>query len=473
MTASVLIVDDDPLQRQMLNRLLSRKLELEAQEAENGLAALKILRSGAGKSLQIVIMDLNMPVMDGMEALKIIKEEAPGLPVIMLTGSQDVEHAVKLMKLGATDYLTKPFESERMIVTVRNAMKIATLSREVNRLQAQREGHLRLDHLIGFETGLSEIIKTAMRGASSDIPVLVTGETGVGKEIFARALHGQSSRSGRVFVALNCGAIPAQLIESTLFGHEKGSFTGAIDKTIGKFREAEGGTLFLDEVGELPLDAQVKLLRVLQEKEVEPVGASRSVSVNVRVISATNRDLEAAVRQGLFREDLYFRLNVLGLHIPPLRERPQDIDALAQHFLDRLSVREGHDLKSIHPDALKMLEQHAWPGNVRELENALYRACVMADGPILEGRHFDLSSHRAVSESSPDSNSPQHAYSSALLELTDRQGLTKTMQEIEHAAMTKILELHHGNITQAARALGMAKSTFYRKLQENAPLGKP
>lgn len=319
MSDPVLIVEDEPLQRQMLATLLRRKLDYGAQAVENGRQALDLLEADERKSVKLVIMDLNMPVMGGLETLDILRQKYPHIPVIMLTGSKDIHDAVEAMKRGAIDFLNKPYEADRMVVTVKNALKISILSQEVTRLKSRESGHFGFDNLIGHEGGLMPTLNIARKAASSDIPVLITGETGTGKEVFAQAIHGESARAGKPFIAINCGAIPSQLVESTLFGHEKGSFTGATEKAAGKFREAEGGTIFLDEVGELPLDTQVKLLRVLQQKEVEPVGGTKAIPVNVRIISATNRDLQKDVEGGLFREDLFFRLNVLELSLPPLR----------------------------------------------------------------------------------------------------------------------------------------------------------
>ena len=322
MPTKILIADDDATQRRLIAMLLIKKLGYKIVEAENGREALSILDADQNEqSIQLIILDLRMPELDGFAVLEQINEKYPGRPVIILTGSQDVQDAVNAMQLGATDFMTKPVSSERMIVSVQNALKLSTLTKEVTRLKKQESGTFGFTDLIGYEGGLAQVVNISRKAASSDIPTLITGETGVGKEVFARAIHGESNRAGAPFIAVNCGAIPENLVESTLFGHEKGAFTGAIQKSAGKFREAEGGTIFLDEVGDLPLDAQVKLLRVLQQKEVEPVGAGRAVPVNVRIISATHRNLEDAVRAGKFRDDLYFRLNVFKIELPPLRGR--------------------------------------------------------------------------------------------------------------------------------------------------------
>lgn len=462
----VLIVDDDPMQCQMLATLLKRKLGFESRSAANGRIALDILAADGGKNIKIMILDLDMPVMGGMETLQIAHQTYPGLPVIMLTGNRDLEPAIQAMKLGAQDFLTKPFEAERMLITVRNALKISVLSREVSRLRQEREGTFGFSDLIGHDEGLLQTVNIARKAAASDIPVLLTGETGVGKEVFARAIHGEGARAGRAFVAVNCGAIPSQLVESTLFGHEKGAFTGATEKSVGKFREAEGGTIFLDEIGELPLEAQVKLLRVLQQKEVEPVGAARPVPVNLRVISATNRDLRADVQAGRFREDLYFRLNVLEIGIPPLRQRLQDVPLLAAHFIDRFCAAHGHSPHHCSQDALSYLVTYDWPGNVRQLENTLARALVLAEGDTLDRATFETALQSAEQKAPAGSQSPSTP-GDLTLDMRMSDGNLKTIDALEKEIMARALAHHNGNITQAAAAIGMAKSTFYRKLESD------
>jgi DNA-binding NtrC family response regulator len=474
MSKQVLIVEDDYMQREMLSRLLNRKLGMESYLASNGQEALTILAKNESRSIKIVIMDLAMPVMGGIEALPLIKQKYPNIAVIMLTGSKDIDDAVEAMKKGAIDFLTKPYEGERMLVTVKNALKITTLSKEVSRLTQQHSGAFKFSNLVGYDAGLKTLIEIGEKAASSDIPVLIRGETGVGKEVFSQAVHGESQRAGKAFIALNCGAIPSQLVESTLFGHEKGAFTGATEKTAGKFREADGGTIFLDEVGELPLDAQVKLLRVLQEGEVEPVGASKPVKIDVRVISATNRDLNAEVKAGNFREDLYFRLNVLEFELPPLRRRRSDVVPLAEHFIERFCVSEGRDPKFIGESARTYLTQHDWPGNVRQLENIIKRAIVLSSSESLEKNDFET----VLGSSKQDSNMNQseagnesgigassgHATRHDTISLHTDKGDFKSIQNIEHEAMQMALKHFDGNTTQAAKALDIAKSTFYRKM---------
>jgi DNA-binding NtrC family response regulator len=454
MDAPILIVEDDPMQRQMLSTLLRRQLGFNAQAAENGREALALLDSEQGKAVKLVIMDLDMPVMGGMETLEIMNQKYPSLPVIMLTGSKSVQDAVEALKRGAVDFLTKPYEGARIALTIKNALKMSILSKEVSRLKGEKSGRFSFENLIGHGDGLAAVVQMGRKAAASDIPVLIAGETGTGKEAFSSAIHGESRRAGKPFVAVNCGAIPAQLVESTLFGHEKGAFTGAIDKALGKFREAEGGTIFLDEVGELPRNTQVKLLRVLQQKEVEPVGAARLVPIDVRIVSATNRDLEAEVTAGRFREDLFFRINVLPIELPSLRERKGDIPALAHHFIERFCVNEGGIPKEISSATHQRMLAYDWPGNVRQLENTINRAMVMSDGGALDV-HDLVGDGMAVSEGAVVAEQD--------IRIVSSDGAFKTMDVMEQEAMRMALAHFGGNVTQASKALGMAKSTFYRK----------
>ena len=486
MATKVLIADDDATQRRLIAMLLIKKLGYKIVEAENGRDALSILEADQNEqSIQLIILDLRMPEIDGFGVLEQINVKYPGRPVIILTGSQDVQDAVNAMQLGATDFMTKPVSSERMIVSVQNALKMSTLTKEVTRLKKQESGTFGFTDLIGYEGGLSGVVSISRKAASSDIPTLITGETGVGKEVFARAIHGESNRAGAPFIAVNCGAIPENLVESTLFGHEKGAFTGAIQKAAGKFREAEGGTIFLDEVGDLPLEAQVKLLRVLQQKEVEPVGAGRAVPVNVRIVSATHRNLEDAVRAGKFREDLYFRLNVFKIELPPLRARSNDVPALAKHFISRFAVTENSRINDISDAAMAKLQRHIWPGNVRELENTLHRAMVLCDQDQIQPDDIifenassgDMPAAQTASYADPQSaqrimGSTQHsaqaidAANGYIVYVLGQDGEFKTMEALENETMHLAIEFHDGNITRAAKALGIAKSTFYRKMDK-------
>lgn len=463
MSQPILIVEDDPLQRQMLATLMRRKLDFGSLEAENGRKALEILATDPASAVRLIILDLDMPIMGGMETLEILRQKHPSIPVIMLTGNKDIEPAVQAMKLGAVDFLTKPYEGERMMVTVKNALRLSLLSKEVSRLKSEKEGTFTFENLIGHDGGLLPVVNIGRKASASDIPVLIGGETGTGKEVFARAIHGESARAGKPFIAVNCGALPSQLVESILFGHEKGAFTGATEKAAGKFREAEGGTIFLDEIGELPLDSQVKLLRVLQQKEVEPVGASKPVPVNIRIISATNRNLQKEVATGKFREDLFFRLNVLQIILPPLRERREDITELSRHFIERFCIDTGAVPKTISRALEEKLIRFEWPGNVRQLENAMSRAMVVSESNVLDVDDFSallLGATAAQKETSSGGIAkPQH------IRVISPDGHFKTAEEIEREAMDIALDHFNHNITQAAKALGMAKSTFYKKNQ--------
>ncbi len=470
MKPDVLLVEDDPLQRAVVSALLEKRLGYRVTQAENGQEALAILQASPPDRFSVVLLDIAMPVMDGFATLSALRAFLPHLPVVMLTGNDDVHTAVRAIKAGANDFIVKPPQQAHLEVALGNAIRMHTLAREVARLTRDKEGALTFPDLIGAHTGLAEAVTYGMRASGSEVPVCITGETGTGKELFARAIHGQSRRVGGPFVAINCGAIPENLVESLLFGHEKGSFTGATHRTLGKFREADGGTLFLDEVGELPLDAQVKLLRALQQKEVEPVGASKPVPVDVRILSATNRDLRTQVQSGHFREDLYFRLNVLPIALPPLRERGHDIIKLAEHFCTRFAAADMLPAKTFSDDARAYLLQHPWPGNVRELENLMRRVLVLTDAPSITAAALahlhDVSPPVAPT---PGAISPLFfpAVASEALTLRHTDGRLKTMAELETEAMKRTLHDHGGNIAAAAQALGIAKSTFYRKLKDS------
>ncbi len=463
MTKKILIVEDEASQRRMIALLVQRKVHLDAIEADSGRTALSILQNSAERdNICLAIIDLKMPEMDGIELLEIIKQQRPDLPVIILTGSKDLDIAIKVMKLGASDFLNKPVDPERFQISIHNSLKIGLLEKEVTRLKKKDENIFSFENLIGHDQGLLNIVNIGRKAAATDISVLLNGETGVGKEIFARAIHGESARAGKPFIAINCGAIPKNLIESTLFGHEKGSFTGAISKSLGHFREAEGGTIFLDEIGELPLNAQVKLLRVLQEKEIHPVGSNKSIAINVRIISATNRDLEMDIAKGLFRDDLYFRLNILPINLPPLRKRKGDIPLLINHFIERFSACENLPLKSLTENAEKMLINMPWNGNVRELENIIHRAIILCEGDILDVDDFkDLSKPVVSTESLSKIN-----HNKSAIPMFDENNEIRTIKQIEIDAIKFALQYYDNNITRAALALNMAKSTFYRKLKK-------
>jgi DNA-binding NtrC family response regulator len=338
MAKTVLVVDDDPTQRRLIQGVLERE-GFAVFHAENGDDAIRALN--AGGQADVVLLDLAMPGISGQDTLKEMRARGFKQPVIVITATGGIDTVVQAMQAGAVDFFVKPASPERILVSIQNALSLGALKGEVDRLTKRAAGRTTFDDLIGESAGMTMVKRLGQRAAKSAIPILITGQSGVGKEIIARAVHGASERAGKPFVAVNCGAIPENLVESILFGHEKGSFTGAHEKHLGKFQEAGGGTLFLDEVGELPLDVQVKLLRALQEGEIDPVGAKRAVKVDVRIISATNRDLAKAVAEGRFREDLFYRLNVFPIEAPALRERREDIPALAEAFIRRFNIEEA------------------------------------------------------------------------------------------------------------------------------------
>lgn len=465
MSGTILIAEDDPLQSKMLSTILSKKLGYHVIETPNGKQAVDRIKASNLNEISAVLLDISMPVMDGFEALKIIHTFRPDLPVIMLTSDDDTATAVKAIKQGAHDFIIKPASPDQLHITLTNAVRLSSLTKELSLLKRDRQGTLGFHDLVGHNGGLSHAISYGKKAAMSDIPVLITGETGVGKELFARAIHGESKRAGAAFIALNCGAIPQNLVESILFGHEKGAFTGATNRTVGKFREAEGGTIFLDEIGELPLEAQVKLLRVLQQREVEPVGAGKPVKVNVRIISATNSNLHEAVKLGTFREDLFFRLNVLPIAVPALRDRPQDILPLAEYFAQRISATDSLPLRPFTSEAKHYLEQYPWPGNVRELENLVHRTLVLSDSEDITLTTLNSLHYRTEK---PE-NTPASIHPSPLLlhvNLRHSDGTFKTMTEIEQEILIATLAHYQQNVTRASDALGMAKSTFYRKIKD-------
>jgi DNA-binding NtrC family response regulator len=377
------------------------------------------------------------------------------------------------MQAGAQDFFVKPVGPERLLVGVRNALQMTQLTAEIGRLKKRAPGRSSFDDMVGDSEPMRMVKALGQRAAKSSIPVLITGESGVGKEVIARALHGASDRAGKPFVAVNCGALPANLVESILFGHEKGSFTGATDKHLGKFAEASGGTLFLDEIGELPLDMQVKLLRALQEGEIDPVGSKRSVKVDVRILSATNRDLAEQVKGGTFREDLFYRLNVFPIEAPALRDRREDIPALVDHFVARFNVEEGKRVAGCTAETLALLQGFDWPGNVRQLENAIYRAIILADAPFLQPHDFPAIS--GMTAPMPDAEPAETALHAAIdlpplpeqpIRILDERGHLRTLEHIERDLIQHAIEVYAGHMSEVARRLGIGRSTLYRKVRE-------
>src|SRR6201989_370440 len=401
MAASILIADDDAVQRRLVENMV-QKCGYEAVVVENGDAVVDLLTGPDAPAIDAIVLDLVMPGLDGMGVLAKLRDAGISIPVIVQTAHGGIDNVVSAMRAGAQDFVVKPVGFERLQVSLRNALNTSALKGELQRIRHSREGRLTFSDIITRSEAMASVLRTAQKAAASQIPVLIEGESGVGKELFARAIHGSGERKAKAFVAVNCGAIPDNLVEWILFGHEKGAFTGATERHTGKFVEASGGTLFLDEVSELPLTAQVKLLRALQEGAVEAVGGRKPIKVDVRIISATNRQLVDRVKAGHFREDLFYRLHVLPLTIPPLRARREDIPHLLRHFLARFCAEENRPVTGISGDAMAYLSQLDWPGNIRQLENAVYRAVVMSDGERLELSDFpSLPSHPTVAPEAP------------------------------------------------------------------------
>lgn len=474
MAKTVLVVDDDPTQRRLIQAVLDRE-GYAVVHAESGGEAIDRLTKGGGAD--VVLLDLVMPGLSGLETLAEIRTAGVAVPVIVLTANGGIETVVKAMQAGAQDFFVKPVGPERLLIGVRNALQLTQLSAEIGRLKKHVSGRTSFDDIVGDSPPMRMVKALGVRAAKSGIPVLITGESGAGKEVIARALHGASDRAGKPFVAVNCGALPANLVESILFGHEKGSFTGATDKHLGKFMEANGGTLFLDEIGELPLDMQVKLLRALQEGEIDPVGSKRAVKVDVRIVSATNRDPAQQVKEGAFREDLFYRLNVFPIEAPALRERREDIPALVEHFIARFNVEEGKRVAGCAVETMALLQAFDWPGNVRQLENAIYRALVLADSPLLQPHDFPAISGVAMPLTSggtishdraetPQSHDSGEAQPDSPVRIIDARGHLRTLEEIERDLIQHAIEVYSGHMSEIARRLGIGRSTLYRKVRE-------
>jgi DNA-binding NtrC family response regulator len=478
----VLIVDDDPVQLR-LTAEVARRAGFSPVTAAGGDDALSLLRTDPGYGA--MILDLVMPDRDGMAVMETMAREAIAVPVIVQTAHSSLETVVSAMRNGAADFFVKPVAPERLIVSLRNIMKLGELETIVRTERHRRTGTLGLADIVTRSPAMHRVLTLAQKAAKSPIPVLVEGETGTGKELVARVIQGMGDRASKPFVTVNCGAIPANLVESTLFGHKKGAFTGAIADHAGKFAEANGGTLFLDEIGELPLDAQAKLLRALQEGEIEPVGASRIERVNVRVISATNRRLLGLAQTGEFREDLYYRLNVFPIYVPPLRERLDDIELLASHFIARFAAEAQKRIAGLSGPALELLRGYDWPGNIRQLENVLYRAIVLSDGGYLEIADFPqlVAQARGREESLrlasalPVPSAPVHIDAARPRKevetreavqdrFLDAGGDVRPLETLERELIEFALKRYGGRMSKVARALGIGRSTLYRKLRD-------
>jgi DNA-binding NtrC family response regulator len=488
MAASILIVDDDAVARRLVENMV-QKCGYETLVVDSGDAAIALLTAPDARAIDAIVLDLVMPGLDGLGVLAKIREAGLNVPVIVQTAHGGIDNVVSAMRAGAQDFVVKPVGIERLQVSLRNALNASALKGELQRIRHSREGKLTFADIITRSEAMAAVLKTAQKAAASTIPVLVEGESGVGKELFARAIHGSGERKSKPFVAVNCGAIPDNLVESILFGHEKGAFTGATERHTGKFVEASGGTLFLDEVSELPLAAQVKLLRALQEGAVEAVGGRKPVKVDVRIISATNRKLLDRVKGGQFREDLFYRLHVLPLTIPPLRARREDIPHLLRHFLARFCAEENRSITGISGEAMALLSQLDWPGNIRQLENAVYRAVVMSESDQLgvtdfpqvpshspaapETRHEPLvvesAFHSTVPAMVSGSEIPIAPLPSAgSLPMLTSAGEMRPLEEMETEIIRFAISHYRGQMSEVARRLKIGRSTLYRKLDEAA-----
>ena len=453
-----MIADDDAVQRRYLSAAL-RNSGYQSITADGGRAAIALLQE---HRVDLMLLDLFMPEMDGFAVLRHLRERGVNMPVIVLTGDGSIDRAVEAMRAGASDFLVKPAAPERLEISIRNALALSELSTELGRLVRAEENRLGFDDLIAAAPATREAISVARRVARSDIPVLIEGESGTGKEVFARAIHGSSERAGGPFIAVNCGAMPAMLVDSILFGHEEGAFSGANSRRAGRFQEADGGTLFLDEVGELPLEAQVKLLRAIQTGEIDPVGAAQPVKVDIRLISASNRDLSALIAEGGFREDLFYRIGAFPLRLPPLRERRDDLPALSRMFLKRFAAAEGVPVEGFARSALEAIMAAPWPGNVRQLENTIHRAVVMADGALIRREDLLALDAPVDGDEKHDAAGPDSAGDPFLRS----DGHIRRLLEVEEKVIRRAVALYGGRMSETARRLGIGRSTLYRKLEE-------
>jgi DNA-binding NtrC family response regulator len=484
MAGPILLVDDDPVQRRLLEAAVAKSGH-ETIVADGGEAALAALEGPRGADVAAMVLDLAMPGIDGLGVLKRMRERGIDVPVVVQTAQGSIDAAVSAMRAGAFDFLVKPASPERIATAIANALKVDQAEDAPRRGRRTSGGVLTFRDLVTRSAAMDKVVRLGQKAAASNIPILIEGESGVGKELVARAIQGGGERRSKPFVTVNCGAIPDNLVESILFGHEKGSFTGATDKHTGKFVEAHGGTLFLDEIGDLPLDVQVKLLRAVQDGEVDPVGARSTMKVDIRLISATHRDLLQRVRDGKFREDLFYRLNVFPIFVPPLRDRREDIPFLVDHFMARI-VPASSRVRSISAPALAMLAAYDWPGNVRQLENAVFRASVLCDDDVLSADDFpqiraqvegidlealsDMPSLEAAPTRAmrpamaPDATPPGGHF--GLLKALDDRGNVRSLADVELEMIKLAIAHYDGQMSEVARRLGIGRSTLYRKLKE-------
>jgi len=447
MKTSILIVDDESSHRQMLEVVLSDE-GYEIQQADDGRTAIEAVEECF---YDLILMDIRMHRIGGIEALKKIKEISPGIPIIMMTAYSSVNTAIDALKSGAYDYLTKPLDIEELKILINKALRHSNLEKENLYLKEQLGDRFDFSNIIGRSSAVKELLETVALVAPSDATVLISGESGTGKELIANALHQNSPRRDHPLVKINCAALPQTLLESELFGHEKGAFTGAVKRRQGRFQAAHMGTIFLDEIVEMAPSTQAKVLRVIQEQEFQPVGSSQTVKVDTRLIAATNKNLDEETEQGRFREDLYYRINVVNVTVPALRHRREDIELLADYFLKKYAEKNRRSFKGFAPKAMDWLMRYSWPGNVRELENAVERAVIMARGDLI-----------SLSEL-PDTIK-NVAENPEKTDITLRPG--KTLKEVEREMILQALDQNSGNRTQTAKILGISRRTLQLKLKE-------
>ena len=446
------VVDDDPAIRELLSFMVTGA----GYEVDAFASGAEVLASSADPP-DAILLDLMMPEVDGVEVLKEINRRHPKLPVIMVTADHDVQRAVEVTKLGAYDYLTKPIDQERLLTTIGNALSLGSLEKEVARLKEELSDRYHLRSIVGSSAAMRKVYDQVEKVLESEITVFIAGESGTGKELVAKAIHYASLRSDGPFIDVNCAAIPEGLQESELFGHEKGAFTGALATHPGKFEQATGGTIFLDEVGEMSASAQARLLRVLQERVLQRVGGTETIELDVRVISASNRDLAKMVEEGSFRQDLFYRLVVFPITLPPLRDRREDIPLLVEHFLEKYARDAGKRVTTVEARAMEAMGSHGWPGNVRELENVIHRTLLVSSG--LELTYDDL-------PPGIGGDTTTAASSSQTVPGSGDGGGTLNLEELERETIVRAMEQNKGNLSDVARQLGIGRSTLYRKLEQ-------
>ncbi|UFS68843.1 sigma-54 dependent transcriptional regulator [Geomonas sp. RF6] len=465
----ILVADDEESMRWVLSKAL-RKKGFAVDLARDGEEALRQIRENA---YDLAILDIKMPGISGLDLLDRVKEECADLFVVVMTAEASMKNAVEAMKRGAYDYLTKPFDLSVMDAVVEKVSRAREMSGQVNLLKEELKDRYQLEKtIIGNSPAMREVYKTIGKVAPSDVTVLVQGESGTGKELIARAIHYNSRRLGKPFIALNCAAIPKELLESELFGFEKGAFTGATERKLGKFEQANGGTIFLDEIGDMPIDLQAKILRVLQEREITRTGGNQSIQVDVRVVAATNQDLEESVRKKQFREDLYYRLNVIPIQLVPLRERSEDVPLLVEYFLGKICAELEHPPKRCSADAMRLLSNYSWPGNIRELENTIKRAVILSPDPLLisadfpglrtrqgEGGGEELSLEGIVDLKLRGSFSNMERMESGDV-------YAMVLEQVERPLIRFVLEKTRGNQVRAADILGINRNTLRKKITE-------